>query len=250
MATTRYSTVELIELLKRTRLKTIVVEGGDDIEVLRDLESKLSEHCGPVDFLPAGDKLSVLRIWEQREKLPRDTVGFLVDSDLWLFNAEREKYPKIIFTHGYSIENTCIQSQSVIDLANARRPTQRIWETAIFGLVDWFAAEAAYHLDGQNPILDIGLQQILDVNAEFELTQRAKERIAGAPSSFFTTTRTTVASDPLRFIRGKQLFLALSEVLCKHDGDRTPVRMLKRIGSRTSNMAIDSLVSQLATSFN
>lgn len=249
MATKGYTTEELIESLKRTKIKTIVVEGGDDVEVLRDLESKLTRHCGFVDFYYAGDKLSVLRIWEQKATFPEAMIGFLVDSDLWLFNSEREKYPKVVFTHGYSIENICIQSQNLIDLAHARQPTKICWETAIIGLVEWFAAEAAYHLDGQNPILDIGLHQILDVNAGFELTQLAKARIADAPADYFASTKNTVASDPLHFIRGKQLFLALSEVLSKHDGDRTSVKVLKRIGSRTSNAAIDALVTELANSF-
>jgi hypothetical protein len=249
MATKGYTTDELIESLKRTRIKTIVVEGGDDIEVLRDLESKLVEYCGFVDFCHAGDKSSVLRIWERKDTFPNEMIGFLVDSDLWLFNTEREKYPKVVFTHGYSIENICIQSQSVVAMANAREPIKRHWETAIIGLAEWFAAEAAYHLDGQNPVLDIGIHQILDVNAGFELTQLAKARIAEAPAAFFASTKNTVALEPLRFIRGKQLFLALSEVLCKHDGDRTSVKVLKRIGSRTSNAAIDALVAELATSF-
>ncbi len=146
MATKGYTTEELIESLKRTKIRTIVVEGGDDVEVLRDLESKLTKHCGFIDFYHAGDKFSVLRIWEQKATFPEAMIGFLVDSDLWLFNSEREKYPKVVFTHGYSIENICIQSQSVMDLAHARQPTTRFLDTAITGFLEWFSAEAAYHL--------------------------------------------------------------------------------------------------------
>lgn len=250
MANLRYTTEELIESLKRTRLKTIVVEGGDDIEILRDIESKLSVHCGSVNFLHAGDKLSVLRIWEKKYTFPHNTVGFLADSDLWLFNSDREKYPQVVFTHGYSIENVCIKSQSVTDFAGARELTQTSWKAAISSLVDWFAAEAAFHLDGQNPIFNIGVSQILDFNAGFVLTQTAKDRIAAAPPLYFSSTRDIIITDPLRFIRGKQLFQALSEVLNKHDGDRTSVKILKRMGSRTENPAIDALVFELANSFS
>lgn len=206
MATLRYTTEELIESLKRTRFKTIVVEGGDDIEILRDIESKLSLHCGSVNFVHAGDKTSVLRIWEEKESFPHETIGFLADSDLWLFNSERKNYPKVVFTHGYSIENVCIQSPSVTDFAGARIPTQTSWTAAIVSLIDWFSAEAAFHLDGQNPIFNVGVGQIFDCNAGFALTQMSKDRIAAAPPLYFAYIRNIVITDPLRFIRGKQLF--------------------------------------------
>lgn len=249
MATLRYSPDELIEALKRTRIKTIVVEGGDDLEILRDLEARLSKTVGSVDFCVAGDKTTVLGIWQHRESLPKTTVGFLADSDLWLFDNKRQDFSSVVFTNGYSIENICFGSQSLQDLINARPPTKQAWDHALGGLIDWFSSEAAYYLNGSNPFLDIGIHQILDVGGAFDLIPEATARVQAAPQQLFAVTKELVQESPYMYIRGKQLFLALSEILSRHEGNRISLKSLKTIGSRTPNSAIEELIMDLSNSF-
>ncbi|CAM8647454.1 hypothetical protein MCEZEM1_00579 [Comamonadaceae bacterium] len=249
MATIRYTKDELFESLKRTRLRTVVVEGGDDLEVLRDIEARLAKMSGAVDFCVAGDKSTVLWIWEQRDQLPNSTVGFLADSDLWLFDNSRAGYPNVVFTRGYSIENICLGAQGLLDMVNARESAQIDWQHALNGLIDWFSSETAYYLSGANPILDVGIQQILETSGHFDLTPQAKARIQVAPAEFFATTRQIIRSNPITYIRGKQLFLALAEILNKHDGFRTPLKSLRAFGSRTENPEIENLIADLANSF-
>ena len=213
MATLRYTTDELVEALKRTRIRTIVVEGGDDLEILRDLEARLSQTCCSVDFCVAGDKKTVLEIWRQKAALPGNTIGFLADSDLWLFNNQCLSYPSVVFTNGYSIENICIRAQSLHDFAGARAATNERWQRALGSLVDWFSGEVAYYLNGENPLLDIGIQQILDIDTSCDLTPQARTRIASAPQALYVEAKEKVRIDPFLYIRGKQLFLTLSEVL-------------------------------------
>lgn len=248
MVTARYTTEEIVESLKRTSIKTIVVEGNDDMEALRDLETRISRASGPVSFYPAGDKASVLKIASQKPAFGKATVSFLADSDLWLFTDEKAAHPDVVFTNGYSIENLCIACPNLKHLIDARPATVSAWENALSGLSDWFASEAAYYLNGENPRLDIGIRLILSSENNFDLTPNAKIRISNSPKTIFCEVKAIVQGNPLKFIRGKQLFLALSEVLEKQDGNRISIKTLRSLGSRLPNPAIDALIADLVVS--
>lgn len=246
MATLRYTTDEIIALLKHTKINTIVVEGKDDIDVIRDLESRILQRFESVDFLFAGDKNSVLKIWAHKHEFKNSSVGFLVDSDLWLFTNDREAYPGVIFTKGYSIENICLVCPGLLALCNARNGTATAWTLTINNLVKWFSAEVSYYLSKFNPILDIGINQILDANNNFDLTKTAENRIHNAPNHFNQLFHSNISSNPLQFIRGKQLLMAMNTVIEKCEGNKISIKTLRAIGSKQENTAIDQLILDIA----
>lgn len=247
MSTLRYTLEEMIESLKRTAINTVVVEGNDDIDIMRDIESRLSQIAGDVDFFPAGDKLSVLKIAESHDEFKKAKISYLADSDLWLFNDARANHPGVIFTEGYSIENICIQSPHVADLANARQKTEAVWKAALINLSEWFCAEVAYFLNGENPSFNIGVQQIVDFNNNCTLTPQARMRVEAAPQ-LPDELKDLVTQNPLLYIRGKQLFLALSEVMAIQEGNRIPVKTLKSLGAKLPNQTMDELVQKICES--
>jgi hypothetical protein len=244
--TLRYTPDELVQVLKRTTLDTIVAEGGDDLQVLRDLEEKLTQQYGAVNFIVAGDKSTVLKAWQEKNQYTRAKIGFLADSDLWLFTEDRQQYPSVVFTDAYSIENLCMSSNSVIALVTSRLDSRCSWQSALNSLADWFSAEVAFFLNNLPCVLNVGIDRIIDVNANFGLTQYARDRIAEAPQQSFNAVQPLVAGDPLRFIRGKSLLLTLAYVMRRHDGNTMSINQLMRIGSRTENDALDTLIGDLS----
>lgn len=63
---TRPTVNEIYELLKRSSLPTVLVEGKDDIIFYRGIEFELS--CFNIDMLPAGNKSSVSEFKSKIEK--------------------------------------------------------------------------------------------------------------------------------------------------------------------------------------
>ena len=74
---------EIIALLKKTDLPTVVCEGSDDLIVYRRFEEHLS-HIG-VSILPAGGRENVLEVFERRGEIPTSVrLAFIADRDTWV----------------------------------------------------------------------------------------------------------------------------------------------------------------------
>ena len=50
MPAANYTIEENIEILKRTKIKTIVAEGVDDLEILRTIEAKIKSATGEINW--------------------------------------------------------------------------------------------------------------------------------------------------------------------------------------------------------
>lgn len=97
---------EIIALLKKTSLPTVLCEGSDDLIVYRRLEEHLG-HLG-ISVLPAGGRNNVLQVFDRRAEIPGSVqLVFIADRDIWINVGVPPQYvaPNIIFTEGYSIEN-------------------------------------------------------------------------------------------------------------------------------------------------
>jgi hypothetical protein len=77
----RMSVDEIISTLKHSSVASIVVEGNDDVIVLRAIEEDL--HSYGVSLIVAGGRNSVLEIFKRRSELPAGLpVVFVADRDL------------------------------------------------------------------------------------------------------------------------------------------------------------------------
>lgn len=97
---------ELLALIKRSSLPTLVVEGKDDMIVYRRLEDEYYDKN--LSVLSVGGREKVLRLFEAlKEAPPKAQVVFFADLDMWVLEGVPEKYhsDNLFFTTGYSIEN-------------------------------------------------------------------------------------------------------------------------------------------------
>jgi|LauGreDrversion4_2_1035121.scaffolds.fasta_scaffold477669_1 hypothetical protein len=149
-----YSVDEIVELLKRTNLPTIVVEGSDDVVVYRHLEDRLSSIGA--DVLPTAGRDKLLQVFERRrEFISFAKVVFIADRDTWVHTGIPLDYSSdiLIFTDGYSIENDAYRDGQLENLLLNWERDRFHEELSTF--LSWYAIALTRHLD--NPIEKIDL---------------------------------------------------------------------------------------------
>ena len=152
MANVDYSVDELVSLLKKTNLPTIVVEGSDDIIIFRHLEDRLSK-IG-VDVLPAKGRSKLLQVFERRmEFMGSKRVAFIADRDTWVNTGIPPSFcdNTLIFTDGYSIENDVFRDGNLESLLVTSEREIFARELELF--ISWYSiALARYLVDGTEKI--------------------------------------------------------------------------------------------------
>ncbi|RDC65031.1 hypothetical protein [Adhaeribacter pallidiroseus] len=97
----------LIEVLKRSGLNTVLIEGIDDLQIYRNIEKELD--IIDLDFLSCGGRTKLLEIYKRKNEISSKLL-FICDSDLWLFFGRPDFADEdLITTEGYSIENELYQ---------------------------------------------------------------------------------------------------------------------------------------------
>lgn len=169
MPNAQFTTEELIQVLRRSSLPTVLVEGRCDMSVYRWLE--IWDNACQVDVLPCGGRTNLLKIYERRTEFCHIPCVFVADRDMWIFSNVPTEYGDVVFTNGYSIEN---------DLMAGCKLFQRLFseeEKAKFAalcdvLSQWFAFEVERFLANEsyevnlhlNVLIPLGTTTI-DVNA-------------------------------------------------------------------------------------
>lgn len=147
-----YSVDEIVELLKRTSLPTIVVEGSDDVIVFRHLEDRLA-NVG-ADVLPASGRGKLLQVFERRAEFISSTnVVFIADKDTWVHTGVPSAYCSdiLVLTDGYSIENDIFRDGDLEGLLLASE--RELFRDELGKFLGWYAiALARYLVDGKEKI--------------------------------------------------------------------------------------------------
>lgn len=94
---------EIVELLKRSSLTSVVVEGKDDMTIYRWIEEKIG--ISNANFLPCGGRHTLLNVFNRRDEFSHIKTIFLADKDCFVYSETPNQYDDIIWTKGYSIEN-------------------------------------------------------------------------------------------------------------------------------------------------
>lgn len=249
MASARYSIDELVAALKRSQLANVVVEGESDVAVLRDFETLLRQTIPNIDFFVAGDKNAVLLTSTRDGEIKPSKASYLADSDLWLYTADRDAYPNVVFVDGYSIENSCISSPAVIALVNARAGTAQLWADAIRNLAAWFSSEVWFQQNGLPYQINIGIENVLDPANGFNLTAATQQRIAQTDHQQRTLIETQVLTNPLKFICGKMLVRTLKAVLRHAEHLQIKERDILAMGSKNGSADLTNLRYRIEQSF-
>ncbi len=192
---------EVMALLKRTFLHTIVVEGSDDIIVYRRFEERLS-HLG-ISVLPVGGRRKVLDIFRRRAEVrPGVKLLFIADRDTWIHTGVPDEFEEesLIFTNGYSIENDIYQDGELWRLLHGSEHER--FGKELEGFIEWYALALTRHLADQ--AIEIGLHpdHVLGPTRASLLALESEER-------YPTPMKEHILENHRTLLRGKSLLALL-----------------------------------------
>ncbi len=199
MSEARPTVNELVEVLKRSQLPTVVTEGAEDYLAYRRIEERLST-LG-VSFLPAGGREAVLQLFERRAEFGGVRVAFVVDRDLWVFGGVPPLYSAsgLIFTDGYSIENDLFRDGDLKKYLLQKEV--RLFERELRAVTSWYSYAAHSILSGANERIDISAYELLTTSGNLHPYFVDKVKLAPPPEDFVAEIRQDVG----RLLRGKSI---------------------------------------------
>jgi len=136
----------IIATLKRSSLKTVLIEGKDDLIIYNKIENQLDDL--DINIMPCNGRTALLEVYKEKDKIDSDLL-FICDSDLWVYDSTIDVRPDLIRTEGYSIENEIYQDGfKILDnlLTDEEIDTKK---NIINNICEWFAYEVEKYLNGQ-----------------------------------------------------------------------------------------------------
>ncbi len=201
---------EVISLLKKTRLPTVIIEGTDDLIVYKRLEHHFYE--SDLSVLPVGGRNNVLKIYDRANELPQDSkVLFIADKDIWAITGIPANYQseKIFFTNGYSIENDAFQDCQIPHYMNTEERSQ--FESELERYLQWYSLAVERKILNGDESIKNHPNHILDAPDEFQKLTKLNEG-----ETFPEQRHKAVKDDYQNLIRGKSLIqLAMRQLSYK-----------------------------------
>lgn len=204
---------ELFQLLKRTSLPTVLVEGADDIVFYRKIEEDLVD-LG-LDILPAGNKDCVLELMSRlQEECKGKKFAFVVDKDLWVhaIPTEYNDCQRLVMTDGYSVENDLFLDGELEELLSVDEKTEFLNDIERF--LHWYALEVSRRLNGKDGAFRTHPGKVLDdpefFNSRVELNEGEE---------YPNVLKQEIKNDFRKILRGKSLLSILHRQLSKSGRD-------------------------------
>ncbi|WP_080414601.1 DUF4435 domain-containing protein [Burkholderia ubonensis] len=217
---------EIYELLKRSSLPTVLVEGKDDIIFYRSVEHELRDL--EVDMLPAGNKDAVL---ELRRKIKEDPVSvpvvFVVDNDLWVYPIAGRpvNIDDLITTTGYSIENDLFVDGDLEDLLSPEEMVK--FKAEMNHFLRWYALSVSRNINGHASSFRTHAGKVLD-DEDFYRAEVALHDGEAYPEALFEAIQSNYST----LLRGKSLFaLLLRQLSAKNRHVKFGGKQLMAIGA-------------------
>ncbi|MBN3726999.1 DUF4435 domain-containing protein [Burkholderia sp. Ac-20379] len=223
---TRPTVDEIYELLKRTSIPTVLVEGKDDIIFYRSIEHELRDL--DVDMLPAGNKDAVLELRNKIKEGPVSVpVVFVVDNDLWVYSiTERpSNIDDVITTTGYSIENDLFVDGDLEDLLIPEEVARFKAELSKF--LRWYALSIYRNINGAASSFRTHAGKVLD-DEDFYKAEVVLYEGEVYPEALLETIQSNYGA----LVRGKSLFaLLLRQLSAKNRHAKFGGKQLMAIGA-------------------
>jgi hypothetical protein len=185
---------ELLATLRKTAVPTVVVEGSDDVIVLRRLEDLYADRF--LTVLPAGGRATVLKIYESRHTLPAHVkILFVADQDTWVLTGIPAVYTDavIFFSDGYSLENDVYRDGEFFNLMDSAEKAK--FREEIVRFIQWYSNCVCRFINGEQVRIKTHPDHILDSTEQEELKYDEQMREVGA----------RLNADPDKLLRGKAL---------------------------------------------
>ena len=142
---------ELIALLNKTSLPTVLVEGSSDFSIYRWIENSLD--IDNIDILPCDGRSTLLTVYDRRAEIKSVVqTAYIADRDMWVFTSVPSQYQGIIWTDGYSIENDLYEPAANIDeLLEVQEKAEH--SQLLSELIRWFAFEVEqFRITGESNV--------------------------------------------------------------------------------------------------
>jgi hypothetical protein len=197
---------EIINLLKRSFVPTVVVEGKYDQMVYRWIEDSIGTTA--ISVLPCGGRDTLLNVFQRRAEFANSPVAFLADRDMWLFTGIPARFQDVIWTEGYSIENDIYASAPLEKLLTQTEISD--FHQLLVQVFEWFAFEVEEYRAGREACVAIHINQIIPLGATV-ISNRFK-----SGRGFRNPKRASVKEVTRKYglrVRGKTLFDVLVRFL-------------------------------------
>ncbi|MFT3883373.1 MAG: hypothetical protein QM703_27440 [Gemmatales bacterium] len=158
MPTPKLTENEIVDYLRKTTLPTILVEGEDDAQIYRWIESKLGIFTANVLF--CSGRKALLSIYRRKSEYSSAKVAWLADLDMWLFSASESDLGDVIFTTGYSIENDLYAGSSIESLLDVDEDAAH--KSLLHVVCRWFSYEVEEYLSGSGFVVDVHINKVID----------------------------------------------------------------------------------------
>jgi hypothetical protein len=209
---------EIVQMLKRSSLTTIVVEGKDDMTIYRWIEDEIG--ISKANFLPCGGREILLKVFERRHEFSHIKTIFVADKDGFVYDCVPAKYSDVLWTKGYSIENDLYCGKFVEKLLTVTEEVN--FRISIRNFIKYYAFEVEQYNKKLIYNFSNHPQQVLTDN--HELNEAFLESVNFIEPKSETIEYLQEQYDLL--IRGKSLFALLLRFLCHK---RREVRHKKNI---------------------
>lgn len=213
----------LIATLKRSNLKTVLIEGKDDLFIYKKIEAELDDL--DINILPCNGRTALLEVYNHKNDIDSELL-FICDADLWVFDNNTPISDDLIVTNGYSLENELYQDGSEI-LNKLLSPNELIYKNDIlFNICEWFAFEVEKYLNGQTSDCKFSEVTILNTNVmprnSNEFTENfVKERMTSKASDELITD---IKENYDVKLRGKYLFQVYEKLFQQRTGQAIKYR--------------------------
>lgn len=197
---------ELIAVLKRSSLPTLLVEGTCDAQIYRHFEESLMSHG--ISTLSCGGRTTLLGLHDRQAEFTNIQVAFLADRDMWLFSPVPAKYGDIIWTDGYSIENDIYAGDVLEKLMSPAEKMQ--YRQLLMAACRWFAFCVEEYLAGRTANVAVRLMRLVPHGAT-DLDQQVVLGFGFREPQ--PQTYELVLKNHATHLRGKTLFEALLRIL-------------------------------------
>ncbi len=208
MPTPSMTEEEIISILGKTNLPTLLVEGVDDAKIYRSLENELGILGG--NILQCTGRNVLISIFRRRDTFKHGKLVWLADLDMWRFSQPPDDLKGIIFTSGYSIENDLYAGSEIESLLEVKERDQHAQLLA--AVCRWFAFEVIEHKANGVNRCGTHIDRVIDYSTMDIATGFATSRGFIEPDSAICAQ--ILANYQLQ-LRGKTLFQALQVILAK-----------------------------------
>jgi hypothetical protein len=228
---------EIIASLNHSSLPTIIVEGKEDIIVLRKMEHIFQRYS--LSIMVGYGKVKALEIFRRRSEIrTKILVAVIVDMDLWVFSGVPVEYQSdfLITTDGFSIENDAFRDAKYDELMFP--PERRLFLEDIQAFVKWYTLQIHAHKTQNNS--DIARDPISVIQND---SIHIDERQDGYPLNLFCQ----ILNDYKKLVRGKSLMRILMQQLsARHRSVKHRSDVLLEIAAHSGGKYINGIFEKVS----